>query len=357
MPQITFEQALFLRPDHQSPRLLAQSPRFESTWITEVEAIIHGFGERPAETMRCPLDTVFGMPLTDKHIAVVRVRDDFDGSINARLRPGERGFDPTGLRFHFVVVEKSHYEAWIRDPFILAAKIEPTWDAPELPMLALPTEGFSPRAVTQIQEVLKRVKKTALKVGDNPDAPDFERTAANSESPVLLGGTQILVDGGRLIFERPKGDLALASGLWLLLPEGTRAYLWPTSFAFSRELEFDVLMVPHVNDELRDGYSTEDQAADYPQGAYELALQVAAEAGDQKELDAVFSRRDSRRTIRLALITLAVVCILVLISRLMRYEPPDVNKPAAAAGIVAVGEPWTALGLLTFGDMLWKEKQ
>ena len=56
---------------------------------------------------------------------------------------------------------------------------------------------------------------------------------------MLLGGAQILIDGGRLVFERPQGDLAMVSALWLLLPEATRTRLWPTSFAFSRELEFD----------------------------------------------------------------------------------------------------------------------
>ena len=53
-------------------------------------------------------------------------------------------------------------------------------------MLALPTEAFVPRRMAQIQSVLRRVKASALKPGDNPDAPDFERTAENSYSPEIL---------------------------------------------------------------------------------------------------------------------------------------------------------------------------
>jgi hypothetical protein len=298
--------------------------------------------------MRCPL-SVFGQPLTDSQVAIVRVKDD-----------GPEAY-PTGLRFHFLVVETKIYEAWIRDPFLLAAKIEPTWDATDLPMLALATEAFSPRTVAEVQGVLKRIKAAALKEGDNPESPDFERTMANSESPALLGGTQILVDGGRLIFERPGGDLAMAAGLWLLLPEATRVRLWPTSFAFARDLEFDLLVVPFLDDAIADGYTTEEQAADYPAGAYELALQRAAEAGDQKDLDEVFRRRDGRQTLKLALIILALVSLVVLASRLLDFgAAPGLTtqqqKVAAGAGVVAVGDPWTALGMLIHGNAVWKKE-
>jgi hypothetical protein len=348
MPPITLEQALFLRPDRQEPRLLAQSPRFDAAWTQEAEAIILGFGDRPQGSMRCPL-TVFAQPLTDKLVAVVRARDD-----------GPETF-PTGLRFHFLVVETKIYEAWIRDPFLLAAKIGPVWDATELPMLALSPETFSPRTVAQVQGVLKRIKAAALKEGENPESPDFERTLENSESPALLGGAQILVDGGRLIFERPDGDLAMASGLWLLLPEATRMRLWPTSFAFGRDLDFDLLVVPFVDEAMAEGYTTEEQAADYPAGAYELALQRAAESGDQKDLDEVFSRRDGRQTLKLALIILALVSLVVLASRWLDFGvapglTTQQQKVAAGAGVVAVGEPWSALGMLIHGNHVWKKE-
>jgi hypothetical protein len=344
MPPITLEQALYRRPDRDVPQLVARSSAFDDAWLAEAEQLVLGFGDRP-HGMRCP-PAVFGLPLTKTQVAIVRVQDDDD-----------RGF-PVGLRFHFLVAERKIYEAFIRDPFLLAQKIEPTWDANEtLPALMIPAEAFVPRRVDEVQAVLKRVKAAALKEGEDPEAPDFERTIENSESPALLGGVQILVDSGRLVFERPGGDLPLAAGLWLLLPERTRCRLWPTSFAFSRELEFDLLIVPQVDDALLEGYTNEEQASGYPAGAYELALQRAAEAGDQRELDAVFSRRDSHQTIRLAIALLVLVSVLVLIARWPDSGPTPApaavhhQKAAFAAGIVAVGDPWADLGMLTYWHM------
>ena len=53
-----------------------------------------------------------------------------------------------------------------------------------------------------------------------------------------------------------------------------------------------------------------------------------------------------------AMIVLAIVSTLVLISRCMDFGTP-VEKTAAATGIVAVGEPWTALGMLVQGNAIW----
>jgi hypothetical protein len=341
------EQALFVRPDRQPPRLVARSAGFQDAWLAEADALILGFGDRPVESFRCP-PTVFAKPLTATHIAIVRVCDEASTSL------------PTAFRFHFLIVEKQAYEHWIRDPFMLAEKFTPTWDATDsLPTLTIPENSFQARTLAQVQGVLKRVKASALREGEDPESPDFERTPENSESPALLGGAQVLVDDGRLVFERPNGDLALVSGLWLLLPEATRARLWPTSFAFSADLEFDVLVLPHVDEAGLEGYTTEEQAAHYPEGTYESSLQRAAEQGTQAELDYVFQKRDSRSVIRLALLLLIAVSALVLMSRLLDLlptgPPPDHHhKVAAAAGIVAVGEPWTALGMIAQGNALWQ---
>lgn len=343
MPRITLEQALFVRPDGAAARLVKRSPGFLESWLAEAEALAHGFGEKPSSAFRCPPLMVFAKPIRNSHVAVVRVRDDHGGA-------------SPGLRFHFLIVDRNNYESWIRDPFILAAKVEPTWDTAELPAIAIATETFVPRTVAEVQRVLKRIKAAALKEGDDPESPDFERTIENSESPVLLGGAQILVDGGRLVFERSQGDLAMVSGLWLLLPEATRTRLWPTSFAFSPALEFDVLVLPHIKETVLESYTTEEQAADYPQGTYELALQRAVESGDQREMDAVFSRRDGWQTVKLAVALLALLSLLVLASRWLETDKPvtPTNNPVpvalqpavGAAGIVGVGELWPSVSMV-----------
>jgi hypothetical protein len=348
MPPITLEQALYHRPDRQDPRLVAKSSGFDDAWLAEAERLVLGFGDRRGGA-RCPL-AVFARPISAKHVAVVRVKDE-----NPEF--------PTGLRFHFLVVERKAYEAWIRDPFLLAERIEPTWQGSEtLPALMIAQEAFSPRTLAQVQAVLRRIKAAALGEGEDPEAPDFERTMDNSESPALLGGAQILVDGGRLVFERSEGDLRMVAGLWLLLPEATRYRLWPTSFAFSHELEFDVLVVPRLDDVELEGYTIEEQAADYPEGTYELALQQAAETGCQNDLDAVFNRRDSHSTMRLALLVLAVVSGLVLLSQWLDFGMPPANRlpeqqTATAVGIVAVGDPWTALGMIVHAKAIWKGEE
>ncbi len=351
MPSIALEQALYHRPDRQTPMLAARSPGFDDAWLGEAERMALGFGDR-THGLPCPL-AVFALPMGPKHVAVVRVKDE-----NA-------GF-PVGLRFHFLVVERRLYEMGIRDPFHLADKIEPDWDGnATLPTLMLAQETFSWRTIEQLRSVLKRIKAHALQEGEDPEAPDFERTIENSESPALLGGAQILVDGGRLVFERQSGDLRLVAGLWLLLPESTRCRLWPTSFAFSGDLEFDVLVLPHLDDPPLDGYTTEEQAADYPEGAYELALQRAVEHGDQRDLDAVFSKRDGRQTLRLAIGILILVSAIVLLTRWLDIgggsaRPAPLTVPqqqaAAAAGIIAAGEPWIALGMIAHGKAIWNEE-
>ena len=114
-------------------------------------------------------------------------------------------------------------------------------------------------------------------------------TLANAESPALLGGAQILVDGGKVVFVRRAPDPGLIRGLWTLLPSRTRSELWPATFAYSNALRFDAVVVPRPGIEDFTSYTTEEQAADYPAGRYELSLQTAAESGDQAGLDATSS--------------------------------------------------------------------
>jgi hypothetical protein len=145
--------------------------------------------------------------------------------------------------------------------------------------------------------------------------------------PTLLGGVQALVDGGRVVFERSEPDPDVIRALWALLPATTRAGLWPASFAFGNRLGFDALVVPKAQGVEFADYLREEQAGDYPEGRYEHGLQVAAEAGDQKELDALFARRSRAETWRLALVLLGVVLFLAVV---MKWLSPAPQPPAPA---------------------------
>jgi hypothetical protein len=100
-------------------------------------------------------------------------------------------------------------------------------------------------------------------------------------------------------------------------------------------LRFHALAVPELGEAEGEEYShyhTEEQAGDYPEGRFELALQTAAEAGDQRELDRLFARRSQAETLRLALYLLAAAVVVGLIAALINPpQPPkrNVDKPPA----------------------------
>jgi hypothetical protein len=262
-----------------------------------------------------------------------------------------------GLAFHVLVCPRPDYERFLGDPFALARRFSlAATDA--LQTLRLPRVPPPPRTLPDVQTVLRRVKAAALLEDEDPEHPDFQRTIANSESPALLGGVQVLVEGGKLVFERSQPDPELVEGLWTLLPQSTRARLWPASFAFGNALGFDVLVVPRAHAADYEGYTSEEQAAEYPAGHYELAMQMAAESGNQRELDALLNRRSTHETMKLGWALLAVVAILALAPRFLDVvEPPAAQNPkykaAAATGMIATGDPWTALGLKLYGDSIW----
>jgi hypothetical protein len=342
MLEITIEQAQFRRVDHGQPTLVARSPGFSDDWLPALDRLIVGFGIRPPG-LACP-GVVFAQPLRLGHVAVVQVADAADGR---------------SLGFHALICQRIDYERFLGDPFALADRYPADWHNKELATLHLPRQPLPPRTVAQVQAVLRRVKAGALKENDDPEHPDFERTPENSESPALLGGVQVLVDGGKLVFERSRPDPELVAGLWTLLPQSTRARLWPAGFAFGNALGFDVAVVPRAHVAEFEGYTSEEQAAEYPAGHYEMALQVAAETGNQRDLDQLLNRRSGQETFKLGWTLLVVIILLVLAPGLLKLWQPTPAaldpkfKAAAAAGMVGSGDPWTALGIRVFAHEIW----
>jgi hypothetical protein len=339
MPEIAVEQAIYHRAGNDGPTLLASSPGFKDEWRPEVQQLLLDFGDRPPG-VPCP-SAVFAQPQGKDRVAVVQVADQ---PVNG---PGV----PAALGYRVLVLPRNAYTRFLGDPFWVSERLPPDWSARGgLPALSLPVEGLSRRTVAEVQTVLKRLKSGALTedqdVPDDSEEPD--RTADNSEGPALLGGVQVLIDGGRLLFERPGPDTRLLHGLWTLLPYATRSQLWPASFAFSNALHFDAVVVRQAIAQDFEDYTTEDQAADYPEGRYELRLQIAAEAGDQQELDALLSRRTAAETCRLGLTVLVLAGLLVLASRILLptgspegpTSSPAVRQQAIlVTGMVAQGDP------------------
>jgi hypothetical protein len=125
-------------------------------------------------------------------------------------------------------------------------------------------------------------------------------------------------------------------------------------------------VVPRRGEDDFPGYTTEEQAADYPPGQYELSLQTAAEAGDQQELSHLFSRRSSGETVRLGVMLALVLSLVVLVTRWwmpalpesgeaagsttgpreeMLLRPAERERAAIAAAVVGSASPWTSIAL------------
>jgi hypothetical protein len=289
------EQALYGSRDAAGYRFLARSPGFRDDWLSEAERLCTDFGERPAG-VECP-GCVFALPFGPRHVAVVQASD--------------RGTDDAGrpgaLAFRILAVPRELYAGLGGDPFLIADAFPPPDADGDLPALTW-TANPPPRTVEALRKVL--------------DVP---------QSAVLLGGTQALLDGGRLVFERREPAENLVRSLWALLPTNSRCALWPATFVYANASRFDVAVVPRSDDPALATYVDEERAGDYPEGRYELALQMAVEGGDQERLDALLARRSRRQVFRLgfallALLVLGPVVVGILIPRPERL--PASTKPA-----------------------------
>ena len=271
MPDPAIEQAL-ATAGPAGVTVTAGSPGFLDDWQPEVERLCLGFGA-PVKPFSQP--AVFAQPLDRRQVAVVQA-----------IAP-----NPPEVRFHILVIPLRVYRG-LGDPFLIAEQFPAPWDARVVLPTLTPQEETPPRTVDKVRRVLQE-----------------------DDGATLLGAAQALVDGGRLVFERPFPAPDLLRRLWTLLPDSTRAELWPASYACGNALGFHALVVPHADPTTYAGYLTEPMAGDYPEGRYELALQTAAEAGDQSALDRQFARRSSRQTLQLALMLLVVMMGLAIAAR------------------------------------------
>ena len=199
MAEIQIEQAIWVSAS-RGFRLLARSPGFPDEWLADAEELCVAFGDRLAG-VSCP-ECVFAQPFGRRHVAVVQVADQSADLSNR-----------AGLGFHQLVFRRRDYPLLAGDPFALAERFPPPWSS-RGDLSTLSTEPVAaPRTVEDVQQVLKR-----------------------PEGPALLGGVQALLDGGRVVFQRPAPDTNLLQSLWTLLPTSNRCELWPASFTFSNAL-------------------------------------------------------------------------------------------------------------------------
>jgi len=274
-PDLRIQQAI-LFADARGVRVVARTEDFDAP---EAERIAVLFGQRPPG-VACPT-AHFACPFGRKHVAVVRVED----------RPGPG----TVLGFRFLVIARDLYRH-LADPFAISDRFPPEWGATgSLSNLEWPADPLPERTLDQLDAVLK-----------------------NGDTGLLLGATQALVDGNRVLIQRNAPDEAFARGLWQLLPDRSRVDLWPASFAFSDELRLHVAILPAQPAELSSPPPlTEDAARDYPQSSYELNLQIAIESGDRAAVRRLLARRTADEMIRLGLSVVAFALIVAVVFRFL----------------------------------------
>lgn len=272
MVELSIAQALF---DGETP--IARSADFLTEWENLAATMCAQFGPLPPEVI-CP-EALFAKPFASKYVAVVQVA-------------GPPAY--SSLRFRFLILNKELFNL-LSDPFAIAEKFPPNWDMRgSLPELDWPPEPLPKRTIAQLDHILK-----------------------HGDGPFLLGASQTLVDGGKILLQRDAPDNKLLRDLWNLLPDSTRRNLWPATYAFSNALGFDAVVMPAVPERGLPGYLTEDQTRDYPESRYERDLQAAVESNDQRMLDRLLARRSSTETLWLAVIILVVGVSVIIISRLL----------------------------------------
>jgi hypothetical protein len=273
MPDLRIQQALALA-DARGVKIIASTPDFDTA---EAERIATLFGSRPPG-VGCPL-AHFACPFGREHVAVVRVED----------RPGSG--DPLGFRFLILARELYRH---LGDPFAISDRYPTDWTTVgPLPELAWPPERLPERTLEQLDRILK-----------------------HGDGPLLLGATQAIVDGNRVLLKRDIQSEELVRGLWQLLPDRTRADRWPASFAFSDELGFHLAVLPTISLSDREPRPLHEEAVrDYPQSTYELNLQIAIESGDRDALRRLLARRTIDDTIRLAVYIVAFALLTAVLFR------------------------------------------
>ena len=149
---------------------------------------------------------------------------------------------------------------------------------------------------------------------------DVQPLLQSSDSATLLGTAQAIIDGGQVAFSRPSADAETMQRVWSLLPDSVRAETTIATFAPNNALRFDLLATSRLEGADVAGYLTEEQAGDYPEGRYELALQLAAETNDADTIDRLFARRSMSQAVRLALTLLISAIVLGLAVRFIPWE-------------------------------------
>ncbi len=264
---------LLLVADASGVRVVARSADFPAAWEPTAVQLVEGFGPRP-EGVAVP-SALAVLPFDKSHTAVVQFADH-----------------AVGLAFRVLVLNRKLYHA-ISDSFAVNDAFPPNWSAQgTLPQLCWTPDPTPARTVAEVAAIL------------------------HHDGPLLLGATQALLDGARVVMKSPESDAVVLRRIWMLLPFSTRNDLSVATFTFGADQRFHLSFSPNPPDKLPFGTLSEENCRDVPEGRYELAVQIAAETGNQAELNRLFARRSSGDTLKLALALAGLLLLALIVSKL-----------------------------------------
>lgn len=260
MNGVIIEQATFV-----SSEIRARSPGFTDALVDSAAAMLREFG-----AFAPGIEVLFVRRLTKWFTVIVQGRDR-----NARV----------------IAVPNGFYLA-TPDPFLFSRQFPPEFSASDpLPELMWNELPIPERDIAVIRAILK-----------------------SDDGPTMLGAAQALVEGGRVAFVRSEPESMLIEQLWRILPDSTRGEISMCSFAAATK-NFDVVVTPHVDDPM---YLTADKAAEYPEGKYELHLQIAVENDDAETMHRLFARRSGSQAMRLMIRILLLAAIIGITAKLLQ---------------------------------------
>lgn len=273
-PDLAIRQLIVIRHGND-PKIVAKSENVDFELEESAVRAAVKFGPRPAG-LALP-SAIFAFEINRARVAVVQVADRPDGTPNPPLA------------FRFLIFSRDIY-AYLGDPFAIAERLPANFDARgSLEELTWAFDAFPARRVEDLRDTLK-----------------------NGDSQLLLGASQALLDGARLAIVRPQADTTIVRDLWQFIPDRVRCDLWPASYAFGNELNFHAAVLPVSVP----GFLTDEQCKDYPEGRYELAMQIAVEAGDQAEVTRLLNRQSSTAVLKLAA---AMVLFAFLVAAILKF--------------------------------------
>lgn len=266
MSDRVIEQALF-----ESGQSVAHSPGLGELRVAELANRLADYGTLDGDT-----EALFATILSDYSTAVVQV---------------------LGGRARALVLRPALWRV-LHDPFRVAKRYPPNWaDRGPLTELVWADGPPPPRTLGQLRAVLQE-----------------------GEGPVLLGAAQCVIDGGYVGLESTTPDASTVEQVWMLLPDSVRAETAMATFA-PRPVDFRLAATPSAGKPEFAHYLTREQCADYPEGCYELSLQVAVETGDEAAVERLLGRRSSRQALRLMLLIFALALIIGLTMRFLPVGP------------------------------------